>query len=206
VSGGNRVLLKRHGLHVVRERIIERLGEHSGHVGIVDCYTWQALIVSLKSWSHHVDFIRLDPKGEFYLWRLLEDDLVPTKVAPGTALDPILVLLRISEAIAVGISVAKALGWDSEAQLGFGFRWTRLSGRHLESWANPMVSIQNYGHSAHDAAVDTFVEVPAGTPVSAIAPYVEQATRDLFLIFGGYTIPSAAIEHWAQRLVERKLS
>ena len=41
---------------------------------------------------------------------------------------------------------------------------------------------------ARDEA-SSFVEVPADTPVSAIAPYVEQATRDLFVLFRGLYVP-----------------
>ena len=51
----------------------------------------------------------------------------------------------------------------------------------------------------------TFVEISAGTPVSAIAPLVNEATRELFALFGGYTMPMVSIEHWVQRLVERRL-
>jgi hypothetical protein len=51
----------------------------------------------------------------------------------------------------------------------------------------------------------TFVELSLDTPASAIAPYVELAVRDLFVLFGGYSLPSAAIENWVSRLVERKL-
>ena len=114
-------------------------------------------------------------------------------------------MIRVAEAIAVGISLAKALGWEDEARLGFCFRWTNIGGRVLASWANPMVLISD-GHSAYDSEAETFVEVPAGTPISAIAPYVEQATSDLFLRFDGYTLPNEAIEEWVRRLIERKLS
>jgi hypothetical protein len=47
--------------------------------------------------------------------------------------------------------------------------------------------------------------MPLITPVSAIAPYVEQALRPLFALLGGYVFPGSAIEHWVQRLLERKL-
>jgi len=53
--------------------------------------------------------------------------------------------------------------------------------------------------------VTSFVELPLGTPESAVAPYVDQATRELFVLFGGYRYPSAAIEEWVRRIVERKL-
>src|SRR6185437_3789076 len=42
---------------------------------VVASRAWQALILSIvKGWSAHLDFWRLDPKGEFYLHRVLQDD------------------------------------------------------------------------------------------------------------------------------------
>jgi Putative DNA-binding domain len=176
--------------------------DQAAHPHVID-KAWQAFIVSLKEgWSAQADFMRIDPKGEFYLWRLLQDDLTD-KVRPGTALDPILVLIRVAEAIAVGLSIAKGLGWDEDARLGFAFHWAKLKGRNLASWAHPSVSVSG-GHAYTDD-VETYVEIPLDAPVSAIAPFVEQATRDLFAVFDGYTMPSQAVEHWVKKLVERSL-
>jgi hypothetical protein len=76
---------------------------------------WEALIISLDgaARSKHVDFLRFDPLGEFYLWRVLQDD-VSDKIPPRKILDPVLVTLRVAEAILVGLAIAKALGWRSE--------------------------------------------------------------------------------------------
>ena len=74
----------------------------------------------------------------------------------------------------------------------------------LVSWANPLASVLP-GFFAVDDDAETFVGVPATTSMSAIAPYVEEATRELFLAFGGYTFPPEAIEHWVKRLIERTL-
>ena len=43
--------------------------------------------------------------------RLLQDDGVPSRVRPGSALDPILTILRVAEAMGVGIAFTKSLGW-----------------------------------------------------------------------------------------------
>ncbi len=95
----------------------------------------------------------------------------------GKALDAILVVLRTAEAIAVGLGVVKGLGWPVEGtKLGFGFRWTKLSGRELSSWANPMVGILP-NHVADDDSAETFVELSLDTPVSAIAPYVTPSRK-----------------------------
>jgi hypothetical protein len=165
---------------------------------------WQALILSLDGWSQHLDFSRLDPKGEFYLRRILQDD-VSGKIDPKTALDPILVLIRVAEAIAVGLAFAKALGWKEDAtHLGFAFRWTKLRGRELVSWANPFAHVTG-GYKAHDDEVTAFTELSLDTPASAIAPFVGQGTQDLFALFDGYKMPNEAVEEWVRRLVERRL-
>jgi hypothetical protein len=165
---------------------------------------WEALILSIGEWSKHLDFSRLDPKGEFYLRRNLPDD-VSSKIEAGTGLDPVLVLIRTAEAIAVGLIFAKALGWKEDAtHLGFAFRWTRLSKRKLVSWANPLAHVTG-GHTAYDDEVTTFTELSLDTPASAIAPFVEQATQDLFALFDGYKTPTEAVEEWVRRLIERRL-
>jgi hypothetical protein len=85
---------------------------------------WEALVVALSDQTtNRLDFFRLDPKGEFYLRRLLQDDAIPKQLEPGTRFDPVLVIYRVTEAIAVGIAAAKALGWPESACLGFLFRW-----------------------------------------------------------------------------------
>jgi len=165
---------------------------------------WEALIVSLGGWSKHLDFLRFDPKGEFYHRRNLADD-VSDKIKPQTALDPIIVIVRVAEHIGAGLAIVKALGWDPEkTRLGFAFRWTTLRGRLLSPWANPGVTISSYD-VAHDDEVTTFVELSLDTSLTAIARAVEQAIRELFILFGGYQLPSNAVERWVRRLIERQL-
>jgi hypothetical protein len=58
---------------------------------------WQTLIVSMVTgWSDHVDFFRFDPRGEFLLVRVLQDDMT-TKVAPGKALDETALRFQMDE-------------------------------------------------------------------------------------------------------------
>jgi hypothetical protein len=131
---------------------------------IVKDKAWEALIVSLDGWSRHVDFLRLDPRGEFYLWRNLPDD-VADQVKAGTALDPIIVILRVAEAIAVGLAFGRALGWEAEkARLGFAFRWTKLRGRALVAWANPVVTLLRLTLPRHDFA-------PAASPLDSFSSH-----------------------------------
>jgi hypothetical protein len=178
--------------------------QNAAHRPVVKSNGWETFIVSLESWSKHLDFYRFDPNGKFYLHRNLQDD-TSDRVAPGTALDPILVIIRIAEAVAVGLTFAKALEWKPEdSTLGFAARWTNLRGRTLESWANPAAYISPHGHASDDAAVG-FSELRLDTPINAIAPTVQELVRPLFVLFGGFEIPQAAVEEWVKRLVERRL-
>lgn len=165
---------------------------------------WETFIVSLEHWSNHLDFYRFDPNGKFYLHRNLQDDAV-SKIKPGTVLDPILATIRTAEAVMVGLAFVKALGWKSEeAMLGFAVRWSKLRGRRLESWANPMAYISPRGQASDDIAVG-YTQLRADTPTNAIAPTVEELLRPLFVLFDGFQMPSTSTEAWVQRLVERKL-
>jgi len=127
-----------------------------------------------------------------------------TAVQPGVLLDPILVVLRVAEAIAAGLSMAR-VGWEpNRTRLGFAFRWTKLKGRRLEAWAYP-AEIFTGGGTAHQDQIETFVEVPLDTPSSAIAPFVNDATRLLFALFDGFEMPLVEIEKRIQRLLGRNV-
>lgn len=169
---------------------------------------WEALIVLLNGGGlmpPRLDFMRLDPRGQFFLRRALQDDLTD-KVKPGAALDPLLAIIRVAEAIAVGISITRALMEEDREprRLGFAFQWTGLAGRHLTPWANPMMFMMG-SPQAHDNEVSTFAELASDTPISSIAPFVDEATRDLFATFQGERIPLNVIEDWTSQLVERRL-
>jgi len=168
---------------------------------------WEALVVRINGeLASRLEFFRLDAKGDFYLRRLLQDDAVPTRVEPGTRLDPILVIIRVAEAIAVGLSIANGLGWAQETtRLGFMFRWRKLKGRRLDSWSNPVVYVPG-GGAAQDDEITTFVTIPLDIPTSAVPSFVDAATKDLFVAFDGTRLPANTVEEWARRLIERRLN
>jgi hypothetical protein len=167
---------------------------------------FEYLIVSMSpDFSNHIDFARLDPKGEFFLHRLLQDDGVPSRIRPGQVIDPMLMILRVAEAMGVGIAFAKALGWVPEqTTLGFAFRWHKLNGRRLSAWANSYSDIRE-GGVAHDETIESCVQFSLDTPLSAVAQFVDDATKRLFAAFEGTTIPRRTIEDLVKRLFERKL-
>jgi hypothetical protein len=165
---------------------------------------WEALVISAGQyrWSDHLDFWRLDPKGEFYLLRNLQDDVAPN-VPPRSSLNPLLVLRRVTEVLAVGLTFAKGLGWDiGTTKLGFAFRWTTLRGRRLQSWVDPFAVIG--GGTANDDEITTTVELNLDTPPRALAPAVNQATQGLFILFDGAQVPLPVIEDIVRLVLARK--
>lgn len=88
--------------------------------------------------------------------------------------------------------------------LSYAFRWSGLEGRELSSWANPGRFVPpEYVCRQHEAR--SLIAVPLSTPASAIAPFVREATADLFAAFGGYAVGGEAIENLTERLLTRNL-
>lgn len=171
---------------------------------------WEAFIVSFGGlgWGdNHLDFMRMDPRGRFYLRRALQDDISNSQTAPKplSVLDFGLPVFRIAEAIAVGISFAKAMGCNQDdTNLAFAFRWTKLSGRQLGSWAQPGRFLSDTLHAYQDT-VTAFVNVPLEIHLSALSEFVNQAVIPLFEVFDGFILDKNIVEEMTRRLVERKL-
>lgn len=152
-----------------------------------------------------LEYMLYDPRGEFFVRRLMQDD-TEGQVSPGVALDPVLMLYRVTEFIAAGISVLRGAGWSEHERAGFAFAWTGLAGRKIVSWANPMRFFgagDGYKSVTPDAA--SYVEVALDTPHLALAPAVEKVVAPLFAAFNGYQPPTSLIEEAVRALVERKI-
>ena len=168
---------------------------------------WEALLITLKSgWSNHIDFMRLDPKGKFFLMRALEDDIGKNSPQALTVLDFSLAIIRTVEAIAVGIAFAKSMGYSSDTTtLAFAFKWTKLKKRKLSSWtSNNLLQDMPDRYIASDPEIVTFIDVPLEIPLSALSQYVHQVTRPLFEAFDGYTVSNDTVEDITRNLIERK--
>jgi hypothetical protein len=171
---------------------------------------YESLIISyLTGFSNHIDFIVMEPGGRFYLWRTLQDDTTPGKVEPGKAFDPWLAIYRQTEALAVGLAYAKALGYDpTTTTLAFHSTWTRLKGRSLAGWADTQTAFFSGAHLGGSKAVDdeisTCVEIPLETPASALAPFVRSAMHDVLFAFNGFEFSAQEIEGIVSRLLKRQ--
>lgn len=167
---------------------------------------WEALIVDVdSSIAQRFEYFRLEPTGQFYLRRILQDDAVPQLVQPGQRLDPVLMIYRMTEAIAVGIAAAQGLKWPDSAALGFMFRWRNLKGRRLDSWSNPAVYIPGGGPAQQDE-ISTFISFPLWNRSSTIPDLVKAATEELFVAFDGTSLPQQAYDEQVGRVLERRMN
>jgi hypothetical protein len=168
---------------------------------------WEEALFSIGAgWNDHADFMRFDPSGRFYIRRPYQDDIGGSDRAPEpmTSLDFGLIVLRAAEALAVGLAFAKAMGCSADnCHLRFCFRWSKLSGRPLSSWADRRRMISS--REAYQDQVISSVAVALDTPPSSLAGVVAEATAPLFEVFNGFALSSKVFEDLTDRLLNRKL-
>src|SRR5262249_9451327 len=163
---------------------------------------WESLIVSLGC-PCHLAFWRAEPVGHFYLLRNLQDDTVVDRVQPRTFLDPTLVCWRITEVLAVGLAMVRALGWEpDDTRLAYSFKWEGLKGRELKTWSDAPI-IRGSG-KAHDDEVTTCIELPLATSPSALAAAVQEVVGPLFAIFHGFRATPSSVDEIVRRVLERR--
>jgi hypothetical protein len=160
---------------------------------------------TLVSTKAHVDFMRMDPRGRFFLWTGLEDDMAQASREPRTVLEFGLVVLRVTEAMVVAQEYAKAMGCDPEScTLRFAFAWDSLAGRTLSNWADPGRYLRRE-YKCRETSVHSRVAIPLATPSAGLASFVQSTTRPLFGAFQGFEFSLEAIEDLVARLLERRL-
>ncbi len=170
---------------------------------------WEVLIVRLEQnfFYNHIDFWRIEPRGRFYQRRALEDDIIASRggqIIPALqSLDFLLVIARVAEAIGVGLQFVKGLGCEPETTLlSFAFRWTKLTGRQLESWAEPGRTLFPGSKAIQDEVI-SFTGVPLDTEVAKVSHYVRQATRDVLEAFGK-EFPEPVYEEICAKTLQRR--
>ena len=164
---------------------------------------WEAFVdIRVPNWINHIDFMRLDPTGQFYLRRVFDEDIQEQNLEPMKYLDFTPPIKGVAEAIAVGLAFAKAMECDPEkTQLAFGFRWTKLQGRRLASLVEPARYIPPEGPARQDE-VFAFVEVPLETPLSALGEFVNRAVKPLFRVFNGFVLSKDVVEDLTRKTIK----
>lgn len=185
----------------------EGFTDKSGHPYVHD-RVWEALLVTLgHGWSDHIDFLRFDPEGKFFIRRSLEDDIGAgdKQPLPLSQLEFGLTILRTAETVAVGLAFAKAMGCNPEdTTLIYMFQWEKLKGRELSSWADLRRHL-SIGRKAYQDTVESIVEIPLDTPLSRVGEYVKILIDPLFEVFDGFEISQGVVDDLTNKLLNRKL-
>jgi hypothetical protein len=164
---------------------------------------WQSLI---NAPPRALNFWRAEPSGHFYVYRALEDDMTmsPERPEPLTSLDFTLQVIRMTDVIAVLIAIAGVIPMRVRpTSIELIFRWRRLAGRALSSWAN-IARVVPPGLIAHQDEFATSIVVPTNATQSGISGYVHEVTRQLFSLFDGTTFDQSTIEDIARGVFERR--
>lgn len=149
-----------------------------------------------------VDFWRIDPRGEFYHRRTLEDDLWPNLPDEdrGKVFDIINAIKRVAEALATVQAFAQGMSADPEnATLRAAFRWTNLSGRKLLSMDKGRDFFAPT--AAYEDVASSSMEMPVSAAPGAIASYVNQAVTPLFATFG-YQVPRFVVDELTAKVLK----
>jgi hypothetical protein len=170
--------------------------------------TWEAFIYAKGDISHQksIDFWRAHTGGMFYHRRSFQDDFshISSAPTPGTALDFVLPVLRVTEAIGIGQAIAKLMVEELEnCEIEYIFRWRGLQDRMLVSWVDSARHL-SYGRLAYQNEVKSEVTMPLDAPQSAIFQYVEEAVRPLFEVFDGFELATKIIEELANKVLTRQ--
>jgi schlafen family protein len=154
---------------------------------------WESLMYTIGGTIFdHLDYWRLSPKGFFYLYREIQDDLSGRDRAPNPkSMDFGLPILRAFEAIATAIEYYKAMGCNIEESVHFIFKWSDLKDRVLCSWANPLRGAGMNFKSYQKEKIIQLV-VPLDAPTSVLPEYVHIVINELYLTFEGYNLPKDA--------------
>lgn len=159
---------------------------------------YEALILH----DNEIDYWRINENYEFYLYRALEDDTRAD--IPGKVLDFSIQILRVAEAIGVGLAFSSVLGEKEENLVSFSFRWRGLENRKYGSWTKyKFYNVPD--ETAYKDEVISYVNVPLSTSKTNIYQYVNIATKPLFEAFGGFEVPIQTIEGLTNNLLNRTL-
>ncbi len=165
---------------------------------------WEALMVSGRSDPFAItDYWQINPAGQFYYVRLLEDDARQEShgIAPRSTLDFYLVVYRVTETISTVLQFTGELGASGENSIAFAFRWRGLHARLLGCWSNPRRMLRQQ-RRAYDDIVTATIEMAADAPESAVPSHVYRVVRQLFLAFEGYELSQQVIEDIARDVLK----
>ena len=160
------------------------------------------ILIPRSAWGDGLEFFRIEQNGQLYFQRVLQDD-TSNKIPRGTELDPILLVLRIAEAITVTLEVLKASGAGDSHSAYFRFVLSGLDGRRLSNWANPMRLIRSRQSNDNNADADITLSVLSST--AQVSAATTQVANRLLFPFDGFEFDEPIVSELLKKLLERRL-
>lgn len=159
-----------------------------------------------NSWGgSHWDFSVFDPRGCFFLRRVLQDDFRSGEFYERRklSLDPVLQIRDVAETLRVGQRFAEVMQYDpAKTFLYFQFWWSYLEGRIFGSWVAPGADFFAASRATDDLRYSK-VRLPMNAARAELNGYISDALKPLTHAFGGYELPDRAVEFWTDRLFDR---
>lgn len=138
----------------------------------------------------HSDFWKASPSGMMFLVRGYQEDGLHAQerdISPGTIFDLTLPVWRVGECLLhAGRLGQKLVGENSSVEIKI--HWEGLSGRKLETWANPHRMLFE-GHVSHQNSITTKTKVESGSITSNLPEVVQALTSPLYEIFDFFSPP-----------------
>lgn len=157
---------------------------------------WQAYIVALN--VERAEFMRINPRGEFYAQRVMKDDFNATLCQ---GMDYIQMASSVIEVIASGLIIAREIGWDLDSTADFVFHWTGLKGRKLSE----SVGVSHYylgeNYVSYDATAEAVACISLDFSHSALVQHVTDVLEPLFASFNGYEIDHRIVGNLVQQII-----
>jgi hypothetical protein len=151
--------------------------------------------------ASHADFWRASGEGELFLLRGYDDDSAAERsqahlhVAPGSMLDPGIVVWRVGECLLHAERLARRLGAPA---VEIEVRWNELEGRRIGT-LEPMLRRYHAG-PCHEREVRSTMRVASDVISGALPDLVRQLTTPLFVLFDFFEMPLEDIAREMERM------
>jgi hypothetical protein len=167
--------------------------------------TYEQLLFVLPAFHRYAfaDFSIFDPRGRFFLHKGYFDDLQSdAPESKGQIFDPIVQLLRVSEAFVVGSKYGLALGYNRETRLRFDICWSGLQGRTMASRICPQYDFWSAGE-CRDEKVHLDLTLSIEASQQEVIQKTTEAIQQLARAFGGYIFPEITVQKEVTRQLNR---
>jgi hypothetical protein len=151
--------------------------------------------------ASHADFWRASGEGELFLLRGYDEDSAAERsqshlhVAPGSLLDPGIVVWRVGECLLHAQRLARRLAAPA---VEIEVRWNELEGREIGT-LEPMLRRYHAG-PCHEREVRSTMRVASDVISGALPDLVRQLTTPLFVLFDFFEMPLEDIAREMERM------